>query len=227
MSRPVCVLAAAVLALLASGCERESTSSDNTVQSQPTKDDSEERTKAALNRVAGAFYSSFVPKLKACWGSVKGTGMVLFQYTYRREENNWVFQKIDAEGSSLEKGQETVAMNCMQDAVRGSTFPIELQEVSRGSKEMVIHWGWPVPLPTDTTQLARMVTTGGGGGKECKPNCHDCVYDQGTHKSFCKMTCSGYSGCVEDGSGTGCRMTLPYCSSGWSGSWTGSGIIAR
>ena len=226
MSRPSFVLAAVLLAFLAHGCDKEIASSDNTVQSQPTKYDSVERTRAALNRVAGAFYSSFVPKLKACWYRVKGTGMVQFQYTYRREENYWVFQKIDAEGSSLEKPQETVAMNCMQEAVGGSTFPIEPLEVSRGSKEMVIHWGWPVPLPADTTQLARMISTG-GGGKECSAVCHDCVYDPGTHKSTCALSCSGYSACEEDGTGTGCQMKLPVCKSGWSGSWTGSGIIAR
>jgi hypothetical protein len=210
------IIAVAVLTLPMCAC------SDDTAHLQPTKDDSKERTAAAQSRIAGAFYSSIVPKLQTCWEQVKGKGEVQFKYTYRKEENNWVFQQVDADGSSLEKGQEAVAMNCMQDAARGSRFAVEPDEAARGSKEMVIHWGWPVPLPADTTQLARMIIDTGPGLPECPRTCHDCAWKPG--QSFCAMACSGFSGCREDGTGSGCLMTRPECKTGWSGPW-GGGVI--
>jgi hypothetical protein len=219
------IIAAAVLALLTGACRRETAPGDDTVRLQPTKDDSAKRTAAAQNRIAGAFHTSIVPKLKPCWDRVKGKGEVQFKYTYRRQGNNWVWQGQELDGTSLEKGQEAAALQCMQDAASDSKFPLEPEEVARDSKELVIHWGWPVPLPADTAQLARMIVDPGGPG-ECPKLCKDCAYNPVTHKSFCASACSGYTGCVEDGTGTGCRMTRPECVTGWSGSWLG-GVIAR
>jgi len=216
--------AAAVMSLVTCAWRGETAPKDDTVHVQPTKDDSAERTAAAQSRIAGAFYTSIVPKLKTCWDQVKGKGEVLFKYTYRKEGNAWVWQGQELDGASLEKGQDAAALRCMQDAARGSTFPLEPEEAARGSKELVIHWGWPVPLPEDTTQLAMMIGTGGSG--ECRAACKDCAWSPTTHKSSCASACSGFTGCVEDGTGTGCRMTRPECKSGWSGSWGGA-VIAR
>jgi hypothetical protein len=216
------MVAVAVLTPLACARYTETSPKDDTAHLQPTKDDSAERTAAAQNRIAGAFYSSLVPKLKTCWDDVKGQGEIRFKYTYRREGNNWLWQGQELDGSSLDKGQDAAALACMQDAARGSTFPLEPEEATRASKELVVYWGWPVPLPPDTTQLARMIDTGGGG--ECRKSCKDCAWSPVTHKSSCISACSGFSGCVGDGTGTGCRMTRPECKSGWSGPWVGGAI---
>ena len=197
---------------------KEPAPTDDTVQMTPTQDDSAERTTAAQNRVASGFYSSIVPNLTGCWSQVSGKGAIQFKYTYAKDGNDWVFQNIEADGTSLDKGQDAAAMQCMQAAARGSKFPVEPEEAAQGSKEMVIHWSWPVPLPEDTTQLARMIVENPPGG-ECAKRCHDCAWKPG--QSFCAMACSGWSGCVEDGTGTGCKMTLPQCRTGWSGSFAG------
>lgn len=191
---------------------------DDSVQLTPTQDESAERIAAAQNRVASGFYSSIVPGLTGCWGEVTGKGAVQFKYVYARDGNDWTFQNIEADGTSLDKGQEAAAMQCMQTAARESRFPVDPEEAAQGSKEMVIHWSWPVPLPKDTTQLARMIVENPPGG-ECAKICHDCAWKPG--QSFCAMACSGWSGCVEDGTGTGCKMTRPQCRSGWSGSFAG------
>jgi hypothetical protein len=62
---------------------------------------------------------------------VKGTGAVQFRYVYNRENNDWGFQKIDFDGSSLKNSREAVALVCMQSAARGSTFPVEPEEAAR------------------------------------------------------------------------------------------------
>ena len=212
------IIAAAVLTLLMCAC------GDDTVHLQPTKDDSAEKTAAAQGRITGAFYSSIVPKMKTCWDQVKAKGAVQFKYEYLRDRNNWVFQDVHADGSSLERSQQqATAMNCMKEAASNSTFPVEPEEIARESKEMVIYWGWPVPLPADTTQLARMITDPGGPG-ECPKLCKDCAWKPG--QSFCASACSGFTGCSEDGTGTGCQMTRPECKTGWSGPWAGA-VIAR
>jgi hypothetical protein len=217
------IIAAAVLALLTNACQRETTTGDDTVRPQPTKDDSAERTEAAQQRIAGAFYSSIVPKMKSCWVRVNGKGAVQFKYTYRKQGNDWVWQGVELDGTSLEKGQEAAALQCMQEAASGSTFPVTPEEVARNSNELVIYWGWPVPLPKDITQLARMATS--HTEESCLKLCKDCVPNN-ERVSECVSSCKGFIGCVQDGTGTGCKMSGAECVSGRSGPAMG-GVIAR
>jgi hypothetical protein len=229
------IAAALALTLLTGGCQKKTAPTDEvaqtpppaptdgTVQLTPTQDDSAERTVAAQSRIADAFYLSIVPKLPDCWRRVAGKGTAQFEYTYGRDGDNWVFQQVELDGTTLDKGQDAAAMQCMQQAAGGSTFPVEPDEAARNAKEMVVHWGWPVPLPKDTTQLARMIVVD-GGDTECPKLCQDCAWQPG--RSFCAPACSGWIGCVEDGTGSGCKMTRPECKTGWSGPITAV-VMAR
>jgi hypothetical protein len=230
MNTRLMITGGVVLTLLMCACQKktaptdeaaqvqETPPTDDTVQLTPTMDDSAARTAAAQSRIADAFYLSIVPNLKDCWGQLSGKGAVQFKYVYRREGDNWVFEQVEVDGTSLDKGQDAAALQCMQQAAGGSTFPVEPDEAARNAKEMVIHWGWPAPLPKDTTQLARMIVVD-GGGSECQKLCQDCAWQPG--RSFCAPACAGFIGCVEDGTGTGCKMTRPECKSGWSGPFAG------
>ena len=224
MARFSMIVAIAALSLLTGSCRRDAAPADNTVHLKPTTDDSAEKTAAGQNRIAATFHDSIVPKIRTCWSNLKGEGEVLFNYTYRRDGNNWVFQNVAVNRSSLDKGQDAAALRCMQEAVPGSSIPLQPDEAARDSKELVLHWGWPVPFPSDTTQLARMATS--SEGESCIKLCKDCKPNQ-ERRSVCVSSCSGFSGCVEDGTGTGCRMSRPECKTGWSGSWVGGLFIAR
>lgn len=218
---------ACLLVLLASACGRKTSPTDDaaqppsaeeTVLLTPTQDDSAARTAADQDRIARAFHATIVPQLESCWGQLGGQGGIQFKYTYAREGDDWIFRQVETDGSSLEKGQDAAALQCMQQAASRSTFPLESDEAARNAREMVVHWGWPVPLPEDRTQLARMIVEN-PPGPECPKICQDCAWRPG--QSFCASACSGWTGCVEDGTGTGCRMTRPECRTGWSGSLAG------
>ena len=215
------ILATTLLAMMTCACRKGEAPADNTVHLRPTKDDSAQTIAAAQDRIAGAFYATIVPKLKTCWDRVQGKGGIRFQYTYQRVGNNWVWQAQKVDASSLGKGQDAAAMQCMQDSARGSSFPLEPGEAARDAKELVIHWGWPVPLPADTTQLARMISE--DPPPACLKLCQDCVPNN-EGRSVCVSSCKGFTGCIEDGTGTGCRMSRPECATGWSGPSVGAAI---
>ena len=217
-------LTSAVLLMLLSWACHKARKNDDSIHVKPTASPAEATT-AAQNRVAEAFYDALLPKLTTCWGRLQGSGEVEFRFTYRREGNNWIWQKQEFAHSSLDKGQEAIATQCMQEAATGSSFPVLPEEAARDGKEFLIQWGWPVPLPKDPSAMARMISTGPGGGHECNKICQDCV-ENSDHRSYCATSCSGFTGCREDGTGTGCQMTRPACASGWSGMWGGGQFIA-
>ena len=225
--KPVMTTAAAVLVLLTGGCTR-SGDGDAPVRVEASAQPSD-HARAAQARIAGAFHASLVPRLEECWRGLQGEGEIEFRVTYRSRADQWVWQRQEVVGSSLPKGQDSSAARCMEEAARTVTFP--LSALSGGgtadrARELVITWGWPVPFPADTSQMARMIDTGPGGGGECRKSCKDCAYSKETGKSFCASACSGYTDCREDGTGTGCQMTRPECATGWSGAWAGT-FIAR
>ena len=219
---------AGALALLAAGCDR--TPSDEQHVTQPEAATSVESDIAAQNRINSVFYVALVPKIKECWSRVAGKGDVTFKYVYRREGTNWVWQQHEIEGSSLAEDQKAIALQCMQEAAQGSSFPMEASEAARRSQEFVLHWTWPVPFPQDVTALGRMIDTG-GGGEGCTKSCVDCscpfIPGGGGTVCSCKSTCSGYTPpCVPDADRKGCRMKLPKCATGKLGGF-GSVVIAR
>jgi hypothetical protein len=221
-------LAAAMAALFACACgtarDAGETRTDRTetirVDAAANPDDD---TRAAQARIAAALYETLVPRLKRCWSRVEGEGEVEFTSTYVRKGDTWVWQKQQLAFSSLPEAQRAVADDCMRESASGTAFPLDTGEMARNATELVLTWGWPVPLPSDTSQLARMIDTG-DGAPECRKSCKDCAYSKQTGKSFCAPACSGWTDCREDGTGTGCQMTRPECKTGWSGSWVGTVI---
>jgi hypothetical protein len=205
--------------LITGACNRARQTQEGEVHVKPVSDASS-RTAALRSRINGFFYSALVPKLKTCWGGVQGKGGIAFKLTYRKAGNSWEWQDAEVTDSNLPKEQPAAALACMKDSARGSSFPMEENEVAQRLDHFDIYWAWPVPFPADTSQLARMIDTG-GGGREPMKKCTDCVVDQTTHKSVCASSSSGYRTCKPDGTGTGCMMTGAGCTSGWSGDWAG------
>jgi hypothetical protein len=205
----------ALLIVTAAGCRRETRPTKDGILVKPAAGPLEEKTAKAQDRIAKAFYASIVPNLKKCWGQVGGKGAVRFVYTYKREGQRWVFGQVDSHATSLEREQTVAALRCMREAARGSSYPVESEEAAQNTDEMEIYWGWPVPLPNDTTELARMIVIS-TTGDACLKLCKDC-----TMNATCDRTCSGWFGCEPvDG---GCQMDgKKSCKTGWSGSLAGT-----
>jgi len=220
---------AAMSVLTVSACSRELRPGDTVHVTDPAPAGLVAADVTAQNRINAFMYVAIVPKLKSCWGRVQGQGAIVFTHTYKRSGTNWVFNKHEVESSTIQKDQEPVALQCMNDAEREGAFPMEAEEAARRTEEMNIHWEWPVPFPSDVTTLARIINDGGGGGKECSKTCVTCdcpsVPLLGVVCS-CASSCSGYtSPCVLDGNRKGCTMKLPRCATGRMGGF-GGGVIA-
>jgi hypothetical protein len=185
----------------------------DSIRVQPEKPEDADAA-ATQQRVAEAFHRTIVPNLKACWPSVAESSGIDLVFTYAARDGNWTFQAVELKASPLPAEISATAVKCMQTAAASSTFPLDSVEAKADPKEFVITWGFPVPLPPDTGELARMISTGGGTG--CMKTCHDCVKPLGK-PAVCMSACKGYSGCMEDGTGSGCQMKRPECVSGWSG----------
>lgn len=220
---------AGTLILLVSGCARTPPTGDVLVR-EPEAATSVDRDLATRNRINSFLYVAVVPKVKSCWSRVGGKGEITFKYAYRRSGTNWVWQQQEVESSTLPKDQDAFALQCMQDAARDSSFPMEAAEASRRGDELVLHWTWPVPFPQDVTALGRMIDEGGGGGEACKKLCVSCPckFTPGSGTSCsCASSCSGFTPpCTLDADGKGCRMKLPECATGRLGGFGGV-IIAR
>ena len=216
------------LILLTSGCSRGLTEDELRV-SEPEVTASVDKEVAAQNRINTFLYLAVVPKLQSCWSRLQGKGEIGFKYTYRRSGTNWVWNRQEVENLTLAKDQEPIALQCMAEAVRDTSFPMEAAEAARKSEEFVIHWTWPVPFPSDVTALARIINPG-GGGRECTKSCVECsctfTPGPGTICS-CKSSCSGYTPpCTLHPDSKGCSMKLPACATGKMGGF-GGGVIAR
>jgi hypothetical protein len=218
-----------VLGILLTGCNRHK--SDEFKLPVHSEADVSANTKVQQSRIAGAFYDALVPKLKDCWSRVEGKGEVEFKLTYQKNGDKWEWQRAEVAKSDLSDKAKTAALDCMQSASRGSGFPANNNEALVPQKQFVIQWGWPVPFPENTSELAQMISTGpGGGNPECPKTCFDCLGTPGVPGTTkCVSTCSGYQTCVEDGSGDGCRLTPigGQCATGWSGGWNGGFIAAN
>lgn len=210
------VLTAALLIAVV-GCQKSTRPVGDTPPPKPAEGDLEAKTAAAQDRIAKAFYTSIVPKLKKCWNQVDGKGAVRFLYTYQRAGDRWVFRQAQKHATSLDESQTEAALRCMQEAARDSTFPVHADDVTESTEGMEIYWGWPVPLPEDTTELARMTPSAPGAQEQgCPKLCRDC-----NMSAACDQTCSGWYGCVPNPP-NGCQMDgKQSCKTGWSGSLAG------
>ena len=212
----ILLFSAVALILAAVSCQKKDGAADgDSVHLHPTQPPSDAKVAAAQNRVNAFFYGALVPKLTTCWNKVQGKGEIEFKFVYRKDGRSWVWERVEPSRSDLAKEQSDTALDCMKNSSSGSVFAMDSEELARDARTLTIYWSWPVPLPTDTTELAQMINTGGNisYGTRCK----DCVYDPEKHKSYCAGRFGGWVNCVEDGDGSGCQMSGGRCLSGWSG----------
>lgn len=209
----VCSLALASALLLARSqmaqrnttVQRPNTAS---VQAQQLETDRIISTQQRLNRY---FHSAVFPKLKQCWASLKGTGVVEFKYKFIKvPTNKWISDEVSIESATLDEGQQPIALKCMQIAVASTSFSALGTE--RASKEFVMYWSWPVPVPPNVGELTtamfarRPRTTGGGcNGRGGPPRCWIC------RGLKCEKACVGLLDCAV---GVDSCVTFGECSSG-------------
>jgi hypothetical protein len=148
-------------------------------------------TQKQINRY---FHTVVVPNLKTCWDRVQGNGTIEMKYWFEDDaKGGWAFKTLTSGKSTLPKGQDEVALACMQKAVTATSFP---REGDTGDPYFLIKWDWPVPLPQDAAQrVERMAGSGGGEGTGCDGNgalarCVTCS------EHSCIKVCVGYDQCT-------------------------------
>ena len=167
-------------------------------------------TQQRLNR---HFHGDVVPKLKKCWGTVSGRGKVDFTYTYiKATSGRWVFDTINVRRSELPPAQTAVALQCMENSVRSTSFAAESGEASH--KSFVAHWSWPVPFPADADQQRAAMfaaspsggsDSGGGVGCDGRGTTAACYECSGLK---CIKVCVGWRTCSADGPRQSGRVTI-------------------
>lgn len=149
-------------------------------------------TQQRLNRY---FHSDVIPKLRNCWSHLQGAGTIQINHNYTKDDNGkWVVKDLTIGNSTLPRGQEAIALRCMQAAVLRSSFPVASDDGD--SKEYVVKWTWPVPFPVNADEQTRVMfaAKGSSGASGCgytSPNCVDC---SNTGMS-CIDVCNGYHYC--------------------------------
>lgn len=149
-------------------------------------------TQQQLNRY---FHVSVIPKLKACWSHVQGQGTIDIEHNYVRDQSGkWVAKELTVVRSTLPRGQEAVALQCMQNAVRATSFTVMGDDGD--SKEYALRWTWPVPFPPNAEEQTRAMFAAKGplgawGCGNVPPSCVECSYSA----KACFDVCSGYHYC--------------------------------
>ena len=179
-------------------------------ESQPTREQSAfDRTIATQKRLNSYFHTAVVPKLGTCWNRVQGTGTVAIEFTYARAGSGWVPERLGIHSSTLPRGQEAVALQCMQDSVRATSFPVEQGEAAHN--KFVVTWNFPVPWPADASARASaMFSSKGGTGGGCDghgmpPGCLTCS------NFTCIWVCIGAKECRQAQGGC---VAMDKCASG-------------
>ncbi len=152
-------------------------------------------TQQRLNRY---FHSDVIPKLGDCWQRVQGEGMVETKITFIKARGNWIWQSVDVSSSTLPRGQAAVASQCMQEAVRGTSFPVEEGDRVgniKGGDKYVVNWNWPVPLPANAAEfrIKSGGKTGGCDGHGAPAKCYNCT--RGSNLQ-CFKVCVGWESCT-------------------------------
>jgi hypothetical protein len=173
--------------------------------SQDTKQQSaEERTINTQQRLNRYFHADVISKLKTCWGNVRGNGTIEFNFTYRKENSSWVSPRLIIRQSTLRKQQNAMALKCMQEAVRSTSFPV--QEEDGGYDRFDVLWSFPVPFPKNAEEITEQMfagrrpgRTGGCDGFGKQPSC----LIAGCPNNQCptQKVCVGMSSCVRDRNG--------------------------
>jgi hypothetical protein len=155
-----------------------------------------QRTVTTQQRHNRYFHSSVMPKLKNCWGRIKGRGTVEIRHTYgKSSQNRWVPNRLVITKSTLSRIESAIAQRCMQHAVTGTSFSVEALDGQ--AQRYTLHWTWPVPFPSNEKELARV------GGYEL--NCWTCFDGR------CKASFTGSDEC--DSSSKSC-VSYGVCATG-------------
>ena len=72
-----------------------------------------------LNRY---FSTDVTPKLQTCWSGLTGEGRIEVKLHYSRSGARWTWDKAEISRSSLPGEQDSTALQCMESAVRGTSF---------------------------------------------------------------------------------------------------------
>lgn len=177
-----------------------------------------EKVISTQQRINRYFHGEIVSKLSMCWSTVRGKGTIDFEYTYTKANGRWLFSRLKTEQSTLPKGQESLALKCMLNAVGGTSFPVDDSE--GGGTTFVLNWKWPVPFPANASQLtntmfAIRVSNGLGETDDCdgsgtRPKCYTCTLGQA-----CQKVCVGGSKCILDSTNPKSPCAAQgYCASG-------------
>jgi len=182
-----------------------------------------QKTVATQQRLNRYFHADVIPKLKNCWSSVQGKGSISLEHNYKKgADGRWATIGVALIKSALPRGQEAIALRCMQGATRGTSFPAE---GSDAATTYTIRWTWPVPFPTNAAQLTSTMfaarannggADGGCDGRGAAASCYICSIDGGDLS--CKAVCAGYKECqLNDQPGGGKTCGAKYsgaCTSG-------------
>jgi hypothetical protein len=171
-----------------------------TISRTPEQQLTLQRTVTTQRRFNRYFQQDVTPRLKDCWARIKGRGSVEIQYTYRKDPSGkWVTDHLAIKRSTLPRGQEVLALQCMQDSVRNTNLPSD-----SGESTYVLFWNWSVPLPSSFPLTAidndPFPPEGGGGcdGKGQPARCWLCL------EGHCQPACFGGEACM--GGGRTCRV---------------------
>jgi hypothetical protein len=164
-----------------------------------------------LNRY---FSVDVTPMLRQCWSGLRGEGRIEVRLQYARSGARWRWQKAEISRSTLPRDQDSVAVQCMETAVRGTSFPAQESADETG---YFVYWGWPVPLPGSGPALATRMISQGGGSNNCEnPTCFAATCTNNQCPTANK--CSGYTECTVTDSGDGslqCNFKNKCVSSGY------------
>ena len=157
-------------------------------------------------RINRYFHSDVMPKLKNCWGGVQGSGTITLKYTYNKvARSRWGLATVAVNNSTLAKAEEAVALKCMQDSVRGTSFAVEGSD--RDERGFVLNWSWPVPFPDNADELTRTMflakgsgDTGGCDGHGATAACYTCTRPT-PYSTTCSKVCVGSSTCKNNSDG--------------------------
>ena len=208
-----------LLPLLLLGCRRE--------QTPPVWADFSDEGAAASSRIGRSLQDSVVGKLRGCWATLQGDGVIAMDLIYRKSGNNWTFDNVKVQKSTLDNAQNAAAQRCLEESARGSSFALESKEaLETAASQFIVRLGWVVPLPPEGTQLtspqmARM--SGGGAGAITVAGCSTCVprkeYPYGLK---CEARKTGSEQDCEEINSNTCAVTPKAC---LRGGFSGSGGI--
>jgi hypothetical protein len=167
-------------------------------------------------RLSGYLGSKVTPEFRDCWAKLRGEGALAIDLEFRKVERTWVFDRALLKQSSLEKGQEAVAVGCLETVVRGTSFEADLTDsLEAAGPRMVARQGWPVPLPAEGERLPPDVVArrfGGSGGPGVTiQGCSTCVHQKGSNSYKCEARDTGSDRDCEEKPPNSCVTTPDPC----------------